>query len=56
MLELHRKEQWDLECWPILCAHWNTSNGSRRVFCLWWLGIQIGDWYWMRKKQPWVVQ
>ena len=37
-LSIHRKEQWDLDCWPLLCAHWR----SRRVFCLWRWGFQVG--------------
>jgi hypothetical protein len=41
-LSIHRKEQWDLDCWPLICAHWNTPNRSRRVFCLWRWGIQVG--------------
>ena len=43
-LWLHRMEQWDLGCWPIVCAHWryDHGNGCRRVFCLWLWGIQIG--------------
>lgn len=40
---LHRQEQWDLDCWPLLCIHWQTPNRSRRVFCLWRWGIQIGN-------------
>jgi hypothetical protein len=41
---LHRKEQWDLDCWPFICIHWryDYGNGSRRIFCLWRWGIQIG--------------
>ena len=38
---LHRLEQWDLACWPIICAHWNTPNRSMRIFCLWRWGLQI---------------
>jgi hypothetical protein len=45
-LAIHRKEQWDLECWPWLCIHWryDRGNGSRRIFCVWPGGIQIGEW------------
>jgi hypothetical protein len=45
-LWIHRREQWDLECWPWIAAHWkyDRGNGSRRVFCLWRGGIQIGNW------------
>lgn len=33
---LHRREQWDLECFPILCIHksYDHGNGSRRVLCI----------------------
>lgn len=33
---IHRLEQWDLECHPIICIHENFDhgNGCRRVFCL----------------------
>lgn len=42
---VHRKEQWDLNCWPIVCVHqrYDHGNGSRRIFCLWLWGIQIGN-------------
>lgn len=39
---IHRKEQWDLDCVPLVCVHRRTPNSSTRVFCVWWLGIQIG--------------
>lgn len=46
----HRKEQWDLGCWPWLAIHqyYNRGNGSRRVFCIWRHGLVIGDrsWKW----------
>jgi hypothetical protein len=50
-IKLHRKEQWDLKCWPWLCVHvaYNTRTHtyrSTRVFCLWSGGIQIGSWLW----------
>jgi hypothetical protein len=41
-LWLHGKEQWDLDCWPWLCAHWRRPNSSTRVFCLWAGGVQLG--------------
>ena len=43
-LHIHRKEQWDLNCWPLVCVHqsYDHGNGNRRVFCLWLWGIQIG--------------
>lgn len=33
---LHRLEQYDLDCWPILCIHKTLDHGNetRRVFCL----------------------
>lgn len=31
---LHNKEQWDLEKYPLLCAHWHTLNKSKRLFCI----------------------
>jgi hypothetical protein len=43
MLHVHRKEQWDLDCWPIVCVHNRTHNRSKRVFCLWLWGVQIGN-------------
>jgi hypothetical protein len=46
VISIHRKEQYDLDCFPLVCLHWNTPNGSLRVFCLWRWGIQIGPWYW----------
>lgn len=53
-LQFHRKEQWDLGCWPLLCVRRNGTNRagnyeSSRVFCLWLWGIQIGSWLWCRK-------
>jgi hypothetical protein len=45
-LFIHRKEQWDLGCWPWLCVHqrYDQGNGCRRIFCVWGGGIQIGPW------------
>ena len=40
-LKIHRLEQWDLDCHPIVCVHWKTPNQSKRVFCLWKWGIQV---------------
>ena len=40
-LWIHRLEQWDLDCWPIVCVHWKQPNRSRRIFCLWRWGIQV---------------
>ena len=48
----HRKEQWDLECWPIICLHVRTANAWTRWFCLWRWGIQVGNWYWPRPTWP----
>ena len=36
---IHRKEQWDLECWPIVCVHKEAPGESKRVFCLWVWGM-----------------
>ncbi len=44
-INVHRKEQWDLNCWPLLCVHVHRPNGSRRVFCLWRGGVQVGKFY-----------
>lgn len=43
-LWLHRLDQWDLECWPWLVAHWryDHGNGSQRIFALWAGGLQLG--------------
>lgn len=49
-LQIHRKEQWDLECSPFVCVHAHRTNSSTRVFCLWRDGIQIGGWYWQWNK------
>lgn len=46
----HRLEQWDLDCWPILCIHWKTSDRSKRIFCLWLWGIQIGNMHMTRRS------
>ena len=40
-LWIHRLEQWDLDCWPIVCIHWHRPGRSTRVFCLWRWGIQV---------------
>lgn len=40
-LSFHRKEQFDLRCWPWLCVHWRTANRSMRIFCVWRWGIQV---------------
>ena len=40
----HRKEQWDLGCFPWLTIHAHTPNRSKRVFAIWGAGIEIGDW------------
>lgn len=47
----HQKEQYDLECWPWLCIHVERVNArghqeSRRVFCVWPWGLQLGAWLW----------
>jgi hypothetical protein len=40
-LWIHRKEQWDLDCWPLVCIHWKVPNRTTRIFCLWRWGIQV---------------
>jgi hypothetical protein len=47
---LHRKEQYDLDCFPWLCIHWHGENYSKRIFCIWSGGIQIGNWYRYNRK------
>jgi len=46
-LKLHRKEQWDLNCKPLLCLHIHRTDESVRVFCLWSHGLQIGNAYFL---------
>lgn len=50
VIRFHRKEQWDLDCWPWLCAHWNGPNYSQRVFCIWPGGLYLFGkvWRWRR--------
>ena len=50
-LWVHRLEQWDLDCWPIVCVHWHTPNRAQRIFCLWSGGVEIGRhvWRWRRR-------
>jgi hypothetical protein len=48
---VHRLEQWDLACWPIVCIHWRTPNRCKRIFCLWRIGVQIGNWRWIAQKR-----
>ena len=40
---IHRKEQWDLECNPIICIHkfYDNGNGCKRVFCLYFKNWKI---------------
>ncbi len=45
---IHRKEQYDLECWPLVCIHaqGTTPSGNRyskRVLCVWLWGLQVGS-------------
>ncbi len=40
-IHFHRKEQYDLECWPILAIHVRTPNQSTRWFCLWKDGLYL---------------
>lgn len=54
-LSIHRKEQWDYNCWPIVCIHRRSPNVSQRIFCLWVGGLQIGKklWTWrVRAAHP----
>ena len=48
---VHRNEQWDLGCVPLVCVHRERRQSCSRVFCLWSRGVQIGKWYWMRKAK-----
>ena len=43
---IHRLEQWDLDCWPMICVHWRSVDRSQRVFCLWRWGVQLGPSRW----------
>ena len=40
-LWIHRLEQWDLDCWPLICVHWKRPNRSTRIVCVWRWGIQV---------------
>jgi hypothetical protein len=40
-LWIHRNEQYDLPCYPIICVHWMRPNRSTRVLCVWRWGLQI---------------
>lgn len=42
-IHIHCKQQWDLQCNPIICIHYKKPNRSKRVFCIWRGGIQIGS-------------
>jgi len=35
---IHRMEQWDLECFPMICVHREEYDSSIRLFCVWFLG------------------
>ena len=41
-LWIHRLEQWDLGCSPLLAMHWRMRGWSRRILCLWTWGVQLG--------------
>lgn len=41
----HRKDQLDLQCKPLICVHLKKTGTSRRIFCLWLFGLQVGKWY-----------
>jgi len=38
---VHRREQYDLDCWPIICIHRNRPDQCTRLFCLWFWGIMF---------------
>jgi hypothetical protein len=42
-LSVHQKRQHDLEVDPLLCVNLHTENRSQRIFCFWWLGVQVFD-------------
>lgn len=41
MIQIHNKEQDDLNCFPIVCIHWRKPGHSKRIFCLWKWGLQV---------------
>jgi hypothetical protein len=41
----HRREQWDLHCFPWLCVHLKSKQSSTRIFCIWNGGLNIGKLY-----------
>jgi hypothetical protein len=47
-ISIHRKEQWDLGCNPIVCIHYTHGDAHTRIFCLWFWGIEIGSLRWFR--------
>jgi hypothetical protein len=51
-LSIHRKEQWDLQCVPLVCVHWRTLNSSTRIFCVWRYGIQITPYWRVSADKP----
>lgn len=46
-IKFHQKEQWDLnrtaDVIPFICVSYETPDRSKRIFCLWRYGIQIGN-------------
>ncbi len=40
-LWVHRLEQFDLNCRPILAAHWKTPDSTTRLFVLWAFGLFV---------------
>lgn len=50
-IRMHRKEQWDLQCWPWLCVHRDKTDddgtwSNTRLFCVWKGGLQVGRKVW----------
>ncbi len=49
--KIHRKEQWDIGCHPLVCVHRQNENGSERVFCLWLWGVEVsGERRWVKRS------
>lgn len=56
-LRFHRLEQWDLDCWPLICIHLETRYACTRLFCVWLWGISCIDWrglkqLWRDRRKP----
>ncbi len=46
---IHRKEQDDIGCVPLVCVHRREPNSRTRVFCLWTGGVQVGSRQFIRR-------